>query len=183
MTTGTSSDQKTALLLPGRRYSVDHPALYYVAKVARDLGWRTEAVEWDPDDVSVDAVIARGRVALRSLPSRDSVVIGKSLGSLLLPDVVAMGLPAIWLTPLLMREELRVAVARESAPTLLVGGSRDDLWDSRLAHATGHVVLELEGGDHSLELAGDAIGSARFLVTLTQHAQDFLSALGQRTAR
>ena len=183
MSTGMGSVQKTALILPGRRYSVDRPVLYYVARVARDLGWRMEVVDWGSTDVSVESVIARGRNALSSLPPQDAVVIGKSLGSLLLPDVVEMGLPAIWLTPLLNREELRVAVSRKSAPTLLVGGSRDDLWDSQLAHATGHAVLELEGGDHSLELPGDAFGSARFLVALAQCAHDFLAGLEQRGAR
>ncbi len=72
-------------MLPGRGYTVNHPALYYAAEVARDLGWCTEAVSWDDTDLSDNEVIAHGRAALTSLPA-GSIVIGKSLGSLLLPE-------------------------------------------------------------------------------------------------
>lgn len=76
--------------------------MYVVAAVARELGWQTVAVEWDPSGESESAAAA---------------------------------------------------------------------------HATGHEVLELEGGDHQLELDRDAIGSARFLVSLATRARAFFESL------
>lgn len=172
-----AESSRVALLLPGRGYTVNHPALYYVGEVARELGWRTDAVSWDSTDLSDKQVIAHGRTAVSSLRPDKDVVIGKSLGSLLLPDAVDRGLPGVWLTPLLHRDEVRASVLREAGPALLVGGSVDESWDSDLAHKTGHVVLELPGGNHGLQLTGDAVGSARFLVSLVEQARTFLAGL------
>lgn len=169
-----SRAQCPVLLLPGRGYTVNHPALYYVAEVARDLGWRTEAVSWQDTDLPDHQVIAHGRTALASLPP-GSIVIGKSLGSLLLPDVVARGLPGVWLTPLAHRPEIRADILAHSGPSVLVGAAADELWDSTLAHQSGHAVRELDGGDHRLQLAHNAVGSARFLVSLVEHTPTFLA--------
>ncbi|QYJ03867.1 hypothetical protein KUV85_16325 [Nocardioides panacisoli] len=168
---------RVALLLPGRGYTVDHPALYYAAEVARELGWRADSVSWDATDLSDQQVVAHGRAAVSALrPDRD-VVIGKSLGSLLLPDAVDRGVPGVWLTPLLHRDEIRASVLQGIGPALLVGGSADESWDSGLAHQSGHVVHELRGGDHRLQLPGDAVGSARFLVSLVEQVRSFLVGL------
>ena len=168
-----------ALLLPGRAYTVNHPTIYSVAAVARDLGWRIEAVEWDPDDESDEAVVAQGREALNAVPTGRSVVIGKSLGSLLLLDVAELALRAVWLTPILTREDVRRAAMRRSAPAFLVGGTADDVWHSDAAHTTGHDVMELNGGNHRLELDGDAIGSARRLVSLATRVLTLFTSLPQ----
>lgn len=172
-----AESSRVALLLPGRGYTVNHPALYYVAEVARELGWRIEAVSWDSTDLSDHQVIAHGRTAISSLRPDKDVVIGKSLGSLLLPEAVDRGLPGVWLTPLLHREEIRASVLRLAGPALLVGGSADESWDPDLAHRSGHAVLELSEGDHGFLLAGDAVGSARFLVSLVERARTFLAGL------
>jgi hypothetical protein len=47
--------------------------------------------------VSDEAVVTHGREELNALPTRHSVVVGTSLGSLLLPDVAELALPAVWL--------------------------------------------------------------------------------------
>lgn len=171
------SRERVALLLPGRGYTVNHPVLYYVGEVARELGWVVEAVSWDGTDLSDREVIAHGRAALASLPTTGSVVVGKSLGSLLLPDAVARNLPGVWLTPLLHRVAVRAGALRGTGPSLLVGGTADESWDSATAHRSGHAVLELAGGDHGLQLAGDSVGSARFLVTLIERTREFLAEL------
>lgn len=171
------NESRVALLLPGRGYTVNHPVMYYAAEVARELGWRTEAVSWDGTDLSDGEVIAHGRTALASLPAGQNIVIGKSLGSLLLPDVVDRGLRAVWLTPLLHSAEIREAVLRPSDPSLMIGGTADESWDSDVARRSDHDVLELEGADHGLQLADDVVGSARFLVSVTRHIRAFLAQI------
>lgn len=175
MTNGVTPANGIALVLPGRRYTANHPLLYYVASVARDLGWTIKSVDWGADDASDDNVLERGRAALNTLPRQGAIVIGKSLGSLLVPDVATAGIPAVWLTPVLTYESIRSAITIRNARMLLVGGTADGLWDSQAAHASGHEVLELEGGDHRLEVPGDAVASARFLLTLTERSRDFLT--------
>ncbi len=164
-------------MLPGRAYTVHHPALHYVAAAARELGWVVEVVDWKFDAKSEDEVLQPGFDAVQRLPRQGSVVIGKSLGSALLPAVAERGLPAVWLTPLLQQATIRRAASRGDAPALLVGGTADPTWDSQFAHATGHEVLELEGGDHGLVIPDDAVSSARFLVTLTTRASAFFTGL------
>ena len=161
-----------ALVLPGRRYTPDHPLLWFAAAVARDLGWQVEALSWGSVDVTDDDVLAIGRAAIERLP-QGSVVIAKSLGTVLMPDATAAGVPGIWLTPLFDRAALRGAMA-STTPMLLVGGLADESWDSAAAHASGHEVVELPGGDHLLEVEGDAVASVNFLATLTDHMRTFL---------
>lgn len=168
---------RVALVLPGRAYTVDQPVLAYVAATARECGWTIEVVDWNLVGASDEDVIRPGMEALRRLPHTGLVVIGKSLGSTLLPVVSELGLPAVWLTPLLDRETIRAAAFQHTAPALLVGGTADTTWDSGVAHATGHEVLELEGGDHGLVVPDDAEASARFLLALTVRAKAFFASL------
>lgn len=161
-----------ALVLPGRRYTPDHPLLWFAAAVARDLGWQVESVSWGSVAVTDDDVLAIGRAAIERLP-QGSVVIAKSLGTVLIPDAAAAGVPGIWLTPLFDRAALHDAVA-STTPMLLVGGLADESWDSAAAHASGHEVVELPGGDHLLEVEGDAVASTHFLAILTEHMHAFL---------
>lgn len=73
------------LLAPGRDGPTEDALTSPAAPVAREPGWQTEAVEWDPSDESENAAVIQGREALHALPTGRTVVIGKPLGSLLLP--------------------------------------------------------------------------------------------------
>ena len=172
-----TEESPIALLLPGRGYTVNHPVLYYLAAVARELGWNIKAVSWDETDLSDNEVVAHGRERLASLPAGQHLVIGKSLGSLLLPDVAELGLPAIWVTPLLHRTDVRSGALRASGPSLYVGGTADESWDPEGIRQSGHEFLELENGNHGLEIDKDAAASAQFLVLLVQRTREFLAAI------
>ena len=87
------------------------------------------------------------------------VVIGKSLGSVAATLVSG---PAIWLTPLLNQPEVAGAIGSATAPTLLVGSTADPTWAGGAVPDNASIeVLELEGLDHSLQVSGDPIASAR----------------------
>lgn len=141
---------------------------------------RPREVWWSrlPD---VAEALARGEQALRAVEARHHVVVGKSLGTLLLPVAVDLGLPGVWLTPLLQDDAVRAAVLATRAPSLLVGGTADrGAWDTGVAErarAGGLDVLEVEGADHSLELAGDTRGSLRVLGHVVDEVEAFVARL------
>jgi hypothetical protein len=69
------------------------------------------------------------------------------------------------LTPLLHVESIAEASTRNPAPALLVGGTRDRSWVSRMAAATSKTIIMIEGGGHGLRPPGplraytDALGT------------------------
>ncbi|MGW7203050.1 hypothetical protein [Streptomyces sp. NPDC054837] len=70
------------------------------------------------------------------------------------------------------------ALQRAQAPTLLIGGSADKLWDSRIAESLRHDVLEVPSADHALELADDATGSVDVLRQVVSRLDRFIGSLG-----
>lgn len=68
------------------------------------------------------------------------------------------------MTPLLHIEPIAEAIARNPAPALLVGGTRDKSWIPHVAAETNKTVVTISGGDHGLRPPGllraytDALG-------------------------
>ncbi|MFC7880251.1 hypothetical protein [Isoptericola sp. NPDC057391] len=172
-------------VLPGVGYTAEGPVLARPAAALRSAGWTVRAVVWDgrPDfDVArrVYADVLRDGVA--AAPAAAQLVLAKSLGTLALPVAVELGLPGAWLTPLLTTDrapEVRAAAAGlgvSGVPALLAGGTADSLWDSALAAASGARVLEVDGGDHSLEVDGDPERTAAALDAVTAAVVDLAAA-------
>lgn len=178
MTFYQGSNGRTAVLLPGRSYSPNHPVLYYASQVLQAQGWSVEEVWWNPEDlVSEDALISRVKDVIDTVADRNPLVIGKSLGSLVLPLAVQRGWPAIWLTPLLNVPELVTALEKVASKTLLVGGTADDSWNGNIARASGQQVLELPGADHGLEIPGDPLASTGLLTKIVATMTLFVKRL------
>lgn len=170
---------RVAVLIPGRRYSPNHPLLYYARSVLETQGWSVEEVWWEEEDfASEEAVIKKATRTLEKVAHNNPLVVGKSLGSLLLPYVVQRGWPAIWLTPLLNEPDLIAALKNAKAKTLLVGGTADDSWDSDVAKASGQQVLELPGAHHGLEISGDPVASVELLKEIVAAMTLFVESLG-----
>ena len=94
--------------------------------------------------------------AFAQIGDRRTLVIGKSLASLLAAAVVDRGLPAVWLTPLLTETAVTDALVRAEEPTLLIGGTADRLWRSdAIPDNPALRVLELPGLDHGLQRPGE----------------------------
>jgi hypothetical protein len=173
-----------ATLLPGRGYGPQAPLLYYARLLLRGRGWAVRTVDWDkvpgldPADQAAVAAFA-GEVLATADPARD-LVVGKSLGSLALPAAAARRVPGIWLTPLLGIEDVRRAAAHAAASTLLIGGTADPYWDGAAAAATGAVVFEVQGADHSLERPGDLNGTLEMLSAVLSRIDAHLTALATR---
>jgi hypothetical protein len=171
---------RCAVVLPGVRYFSQAPLLWFAREAAQAAGWSVlelserapageEPFEWMRD---------RAARALDAASSADTVaVIGKSLGSAAAPLVAERGLPAVWLTPLLVRPEVVAAIASSRGGALLVGSSADPTWsDGEQPGGESVSVLEFEGLDHSLQAGGDPIASLDVLRQVTERIGAFLQS-------
>ncbi|MGH3345249.1 MAG: alpha/beta hydrolase [Carbonactinosporaceae bacterium] len=170
---------RVALVFPGSAYSPARPLLHYANAVLRRHGWTVREVWYDELEPQVQAksLADTARAIVDRQTASRLLLVGKSLGSRALPVAAERGLPGIWLTPLLTEPEVVAALEQLTAPTLLVGGTGDLLWDSDVAHRLEHEFLELPYADHGLELPGDPIHSAELLVSVVAAMEAFVGGL------
>ncbi|HLF68351.1 MAG TPA: hypothetical protein VI503_03325 [Gaiellaceae bacterium] len=166
------------VLLPGAHYLPLAPLLWFAREAAQRNGWSVLEVWyefWEEDDW-VEWVKSRARAALEYASDTRRAVVGKSMASAAAGVVADERLPAVWLTPLLGEASVVAGLDATSARTLLVGGTGDASWDGDIARRIPHAeVLELEGADHSLQLAGDLPTSIRILGEVTTAIDRFLA--------
>lgn len=177
------STRRTVVAVPGRSmgpYSAQM-ALPTIAAIRR--GAQPVAVHWD-DPASVDDLDRPdipGWVAAQvdgvledAAASGSALVIGKSLGSHAAVAVARLGLPAVWVTPLLTHPSVVAALRAATAPFLLAGGTADPLWKGTLARELTPHILELPHADHALFLPGPLERSTANLGALATAVERFL---------
>jgi hypothetical protein len=166
---------RCAVVLPGIRYFSQAPLLWFAREAAKAHGWSVlELTERAPDDHDPFAWM-RERAAAALHVVEPVAVVGKSLGSAAAPLVSERGLPAVWLTPLLDRPEVAEAIA---PPALLVGSTADPTWAAGPRPDDPVDVMELEGLDHSLQVANDPLASLEVLRSVTERIDGFFERLG-----
>jgi hypothetical protein len=169
---------RCAVLLPGVRYFSQAPLLWFAREQAQAHGWSVvEVDERAPEDQEpFEWMRAQALQALEAASGADLVVtIGKSLGSVAATMVSG---PAVWLTPLLIRDEIFEALGSATAPTLLIGSAADPTWNGGMAPDNPALeVVELDGLDHSLEVSGDPLASLDVLRDVTARVGAFLARL------
>ncbi|MDT0342292.1 alpha/beta hydrolase [Streptomyces litchfieldiae] len=176
---------RVAIVIPGVSYSPARPLLHFARSVLLQHGWTVQELWWQiPDDfprLPVEDRIAWvewqvGR-AIDAERGACRLLIGKSLGSLACGVAADRNLAAAWLTPVLTIDYVAHSLWRAKAPTLLVGGSADKLWDPRIAESVRHGVLEIPGADHALEIANDTAGSVEALRQVVSRLDRFIGSL------
>jgi pimeloyl-ACP methyl ester carboxylesterase len=105
------------------------------------------------------------------------VIVAKSLGTHAAGLAAERQLPAIWLTPLLYDDAITDAIARNPAPALLVGGTRDRSWIPEAAARTGKTVVTIDDADHGLRPLGPLRAYTNALGTIGTAMEEFLSQL------
>ena len=171
---------RCVILLPGIRYFSQAPLLWFSREAAQAGGWSVvEVDERAPEDVEpFEWTRERAREALAATDADLVCVIGKSLGSAAAPLVADRGLPAVWLTPLLVRPEVAEALGRSPAPALAIGSPDDPTWSGGTVPDNPALeTLELPGLDHSLQVSGDPRGSLDALGRVAERVGAFLAAL------
>jgi hypothetical protein len=172
---------RCAVVLPGVAYFSQAPLLWFAREAAQARGWSAlELTERAPADQEPFAwMLDRAERALAATSAETVVVIGKSLGSAAAGLVAERGLPAVWLTPLLVQPDVVEGLRSSSAPALLVGSPADPTWgDGTVPEGPAIAVLELDGLDHSLQVEGDPVASLDVLRAVTEHVSAFLSRVG-----
>lgn len=174
-----------AVLLPGLDYSAHMPALYYpgrhllalgadVLRIEYAYGNRHDFAHLPPGDRMAwlfDDVQPLYTAAFARRPYRRVTLVGKSLGTLaaagLLDRSTVPEARVVWLTPLLRNGPLCEAIARLDHRALFVAGTADPHFErsslDRLVASTGGEALLIDGADHSLDIAGDVVGSIEAL--------------------
>jgi len=181
---------RVALVVPGVGYSPARPLLHFARSVLLQQGWTVQELWWKvPGDFSqftVDDRVAWVEQQVTQAIDAESgacrLLVGKSLGSLACGIAADQNIPAAWLTPVLTIDHVARSLLRATAPTLLIGGSADELWDSRIAGSLHHDVLEIPSADHALELADDATGSVEVLQHVISRLDRFVGSLGRQTS-
>jgi hypothetical protein len=171
---------RRVVLLPGARYLSQAPLLWFARETAQAHGWSVaELDETAPEGRDpFEWMPARAKEILDETDARHVCVVGKSLGSVAAPLVADRGLPAVWLTPLLVRPEVVEALARSAAPALAIGSPDDPTWgEGTLPENPALETLELPGLDHSLQVSGDPRASLDALGRVVERVGAFLGAL------
>jgi hypothetical protein len=172
--------ERCAVVLPGVRYFSQAPLLWYAREAAQARGWSVlELSERAPADEEPFAWMRdRAGRALDAADAGTVAVIGKSLASAAAPLVAERDLPAVWLTPLLVRPEVVRALSAATVPTLLVGSTADPTWaNGERPEGDAIEVLEFEDLDHSLQDPGDPLASVDILRQVTERIGAFLASI------
>lgn len=173
--------ERCVVVLPGVQYFSQAPLLWFAREAALAAGWSALELseraprEGDPFRWMRD----RAGSALAATDAGRVVVVGKSLASAAVPLVSERTLPAIWLTPLLVRPEVVSALEATQAPALLVGSSADPTWaDGVRPENDALEIVEHDGLDHSLQVKGNPLASLDVLREVTQRVSAFLERRG-----
>ena len=172
----------SALVLPGAGYGVQAPLLWFSRLALSAAGRSVLAVDdrYSGEDDARAWVERRALAALDYLAGARPIIVGKSLTTLAAPIAAERRLPAIWLTPLLrLADSPVVAGLRDrAAPALLIGGTADPAWHGDLARSfAGVEVLEIEDGDHSLQMDGNPARSLDALRAVVDSVARFAQRL------
>ena len=132
----------------------------------------------DPFEPAVERWVCGEVVPVLDAVGGSPLVIAKSLGTNAATLAAERALPAVWLTPLLTTPWVAAALGRATAPFLVVGGTADALWDGGLARRLSPYVLEVEGGDHGMQVPGPLADSIAVLGRVIVAVEEFLDAIG-----
>lgn len=184
-----------AILLPGRAYGLDLPLMLYSAKLLHEKGADILGVDYtsytadpemDPDEIKRrlgSDVLAALNVVLQQRQYQRITLLGKSLGTIVMgrlttADPRLAQAECIWMTPLLLMEDLRAQIAARPHQALFIGGTADEQFDldhlAALEKATGGESLVLEGANHILEMPGSVVASMQFLERIMRRMDEFL---------
>ena len=172
---------REAIILPGGMFGPFAPLLMFSADAAERRGAKLTPVSWDEPDRPLTLtpdergpwVLEQFKRAVPSVPE-GALLIAKSLGTHAAVVAAELGLPAVWLTPVLTSEWVVDALRRSTAPFLLVGGTGDSLWDSALARELTQYVLEVDGADHGMYVPGPLAASTAVLGQVATAVEEFL---------
>ena len=173
-----------AVVIPGRTFGSGAPLPMYVGDVAEYRGGVVRRFDWTvPVPADLGGVSAQSWVCDQVRPVLDEMgaqplLIGKSLGSFASALAAERSLPAVWLTPVLTAPWVAEALARATAPFLLIGGTADKVWDRALARRLSPHVVEVPAADHGMYVPGPLTDTIAVLARIVVAVDEFLDEIG-----
>ena len=183
---GNPMANRLLVLLPGRAYTVNSPALHYLGKAGLSAGYDllpiTYGFQAAPDRVEgIGDLLGEVRTAVNRALERGYshiCVAGKSLGTpvaaALTQELTTRHVSLILLTPVAQATAFVGDIA-----TLAVIGTADPMYDANLIADEMRPNVSwrvFEGLDHGLDKEGDWRGSISALADVTAACDDFLRA-------
>ncbi|HNB50636.1 MAG TPA: hypothetical protein PK530_01765 [Anaerolineales bacterium] len=186
-----------AVIFPGYGYTCDRALLHYPMQMLLAQGADVLQVKyefsnkpgfWQSGDQTralwfgTDALAAM-RTVLAKGDYQQITMVGKSLGTVAVGHVATIlphlaQLRGVMLTPLLKNPGLVQQIKSFNGELMLVVGTGDSLHDPAVMEEVRAVrkveVMEVDGGDHSLENKEDVMGSLDTLKWIMQGVKDFL---------
>lgn len=171
----------SALVLPGMGYSAEYPLLFWASTALVQARWRVLVVDWDTSDLDLPEDMDAGREFVERAfeegcdalgGGTPDLLVAKSLGTLATTTALEQGTSVVAMTPVLAGPSPADYPVDDTGQVLTVGGTADPLWDGQRARRLGWEVLEVEGGDHSLQVRGDWRTSLRVVETVTRAVED-----------
>jgi hypothetical protein len=127
-------------------------------------GWHVQAVEWTVDESALSdprAFVERAVAQAFDVapPSSRRLIVAKSFGCFALPWARRMGIPGVWLTPVLTDEDVQAALIGAPVGDIAIGGTADALWRPEAIAGSRATVISVPKANHSLAIPGDWRGS------------------------
>jgi hypothetical protein len=171
-----------AVVIPGGRFGPVAGLLMYAGVVAERRGATVHRHSWSqeppgPFDAQVEGWVYGEVTPLLGALGGRPLLIAKSLGTNAAALAAERSLPAVWLTPLLTLPWVSAALARATAPFLLVGGTADEFWVGALARSLSPHVLEVEDANHGMAVPGPLTDSIAVLGRVVVAMEHFLDAI------
>lgn len=183
-----------AILLPGAGYTTSAPLFHFSTEVllnrsfdVLEVNYRYKEAAYDEFSMEELSITIKQDVktvldyVLADSPYEEFYIIGKSLGTIAmsteLKRTVFKRAKAIWLTPLLQREDVYFAMAKSHHTGLSIIGDKDHFYDeelyAQLENNPNITFKVIAGVDHSFEFEGDALKSIDALKEAITEIQNF----------
>lgn len=184
------------IFFPGFNYHCDMPLFFYLRSLFLERGADVFQIEyvyhlipgfeqlpeaerniWVGSDIS-----AACNVILSQRSYERITLVGKSLGTLAMAYLFASDnrfakAEAVWLTPLVKNEKLRMRIKQTKPKSLFIAGGVDEHNDlallDELREATNGEVMFLPGLNHHLEVEGSLWGSLEKLEQILQKVEEW----------
>ena len=178
------------VMLPGRGYSCDHPVLYYVRRMAIQLGFDVLSIEYGFQAAHLEVEVQNTaylqdevQQAVRQVTQpgyKQMCVVGKSLGTPLAAEL-AKSIKAGDVSLLMLTPIGGALQDLGSIRTLAVIGTADPLYSPEIAVSDANIEWQaFDGLNHSLEVKGDWKASIAALDRVISVCEAFLKSTIER---
>ncbi|KIL46373.1 alpha/beta family hydrolase [Jeotgalibacillus campisalis] len=182
------------IVLPGLGYTAQAPLLHYSTGIYLNRGYDVLQINYRYSNPEYDHFTQSELInALNSDPQKiistiagnrsysDFYLIGKSLGTIAVSSFLKLEMfrqaKAIWMTPLLHREDVHAAMLNHTEASLCFIGSEDPYYEEeRFSQLNTNPDLStycIPKADHSLEIKHDTHGSINILNSIMDQIHSF----------